>query len=233
MAEAPCILLVDDEPAIVSSMTPLLRSRGYDVHAEGSGRGALAAFDRVKPDLVILDLGLPDTDGLTVCAALRARSNVPILVLSARGGERDKVAALDSGADDHVSKPFGPNELLARIRAALRRSGAAPSSGQLTRGDLVIDYDRRRALREGVEIRLTPREFELLDLLARHAGKVLTHRVLLRTIWGGNAVDQPEHVRVLINALRKKIEPDPSRPRYILTEAWVGYRFAESPSDGE
>jgi len=228
VAALPCILLVDDEPAIVSAMTPLLQSRGYDVHAEGTGRTALAALERIKPDLVILDLGLPDADGLAVCHAIRAKSNVPIVVLSARGGEKDKVAALDAGADDHVSKPFGPNELLARIRAALRRSAAAPTEGQIARGDLVIDYDRRRVLRAGEEIRLTPREFELLDLLARHAGKVLTHRVLLRTIWGANAVDQPEHVRVLVNALRKKIEPDPTRPRYIVTEAWVGYRFAES-----
>jgi two-component system KDP operon response regulator KdpE len=229
----PTILLVDDEPAIVSSMTPLLRSRGYDVHAARSGRDALAAFDRLKPDLIILDLGLPDGDGLTVCQRIREKSNVPIVVLSARGGEKDKVAALDSGADDHVSKPFGPSELLARIRAALRRSAAGPATGQMVRGDLVIDYDRRRVLRGDEEIRLTPREFELLELLVRHAGKVLTHRVLLHTIWGGNAVDQPEHVRVLVNALRKKIEPDPSRPRYILTEAWVGYRFADLKSDRE
>lgn len=208
-------------------MTPLLRSRGYDVHAEATGRDALDAFDRLKPDLVILDLGLPDADGLAVCEALRAKSNVPIVVLSARGGERDKVAALDHGADDHVSKPFAPNELLARIRAALRRAAAAPLGGQIVRGSLVIDYDKRRVYRDEEEIRLTPREFELLELLARHCGRVLTHRVLLRTIWGANAVDQPEHVRVLVNALRKKIEPDPARPRYILTEPWVGYRFAE------
>lgn len=221
------ILLVDDEPAIVSSMTPLLRSRGYDVHAEATGRGALAALAQLKPDLVILDLGLPDADGLAICQKMRAASNVPIVVLSARGGERDKVAALDSGADDHVSKPFSPEELLARIRAALRRAATGPVGGQMTRGDLVIDYDKRRVVRGAEEIRLTPREFELLELLARHAGKVLTHRVLLRSIWGGQAIDQPENVRVLINALRRKIEPDPSRPRYILTEPWVGYRFVD------
>jgi two-component system KDP operon response regulator KdpE len=227
MAAGPTILLVDDEPAIVSAMTPLLRSRGFEVHAEGTGRGGLAAFARIKPDLVILDLGLPDGDGLSVCRELRVQSNVAIVVLSARGGERDKVAALDSGADDHVSKPFAPDELLARIRAALRRAGAAPAGGRISRGDLTIDYDRRRVLRGGEEIRLTPREFELLELLARHAGKVLTHRMMLRTIWGGNAVDHPEHVRVLVNALRKKIEVDPARPRYIVTEPWVGYRFAD------
>ena len=228
MPATPTILLVDDEPAIVAAMTPLLSSRGYHVNAEATGRGALAMFDHIKPDLVILDLGLPDGDGLDVCAAIRAKSNVPIVVLSARGGQKDKVAALDSGADDYVTKPFGSEELLARIRAALRRADGGPGGGQLVRGDLVIDYNRRRVLRGVQEIRLTPREFELLELLARHAGKVLTHRVLLRTIWGANAVDQPEHVRVLVNALRKKIEPDPARPRYLITEPWIGYRFAET-----
>ena len=229
MVAPQTILLVDDEPAIVAAMTPLLRSRGYHVDAESTGRGALAMFDRSRPDLVILDLGLPDGDGIEICRAIRARSNVPIVVLSARAGEKEKVAALDRGADDYVTKPFGPEELLARVRAALRRADASPASGQLVRGDLTIDYDRRRVIRDGEEIRLTPREFELLELLARHAGQVMTNRMLLRTIWGGNAVDQPEHVRVLVNALRKKIEPDPSRPRYVLTEAWVGYRFADAP----
>jgi two-component system KDP operon response regulator KdpE len=227
MATPQTILLVDDEPAIVAAMTPLLRSRGYLVDAETTGRGALATLDRIRPDLVILDLGLPDGDGLEICRLIRSRSSVPIVVLSARGGEKDKVAALDRGADDYVTKPFGPDELLARIRAALRRADAGPAGGQLVRGDLVIDYDRRRVVRGADEIRLTPREFELLELLARHAGKVLTHRVLLRTIWGGTAVDQPEHLRVLVNSLRKKIEPDPSHPRYVLTDAWIGYRFAD------
>ena len=227
MAAPLSVLLVDDEPAILAAMTPLLTSRGYAVETEETGRGALAAFDRGRPDLVILDLGLPDGDGLHVCESIRARSNVPIIVLSARTEERDKIAALDRGADDYVTKPFGAEELLARVRAALRRADAGPTGGRLVRGDLTIDYDRRRAVRGDEEIRLTPREFELLELLARHAGKVLTHRVLLRAIWGGTAVDQPEHLRVLVNALRKKIEPDPARPRYVLTEPWVGYRFAD------
>ena len=153
---------------------------------------------------------------------------MPIVVLSARGAEGDKVRALDAGADDYVTKPFGTEELLARIRANLRRSDApSPPSEPLVRGDLVIDRERFRVLRDGEEVRLTPKEFELLTYLAQHAGRVLTHRTILRAIWGPNAVDQPEHLRVLIGALRKKIEANPASPRYVLTEPWVGYRFAD------
>jgi two-component system, OmpR family, KDP operon response regulator KdpE len=222
------ILIVDDEPSIVKAMAPLLRSRGYEVEAAATGRAALDAFERDPPNLVILDLMLPDLDGLEVCRQLRQRGDTPIIVLSAREAERDKVAALDLGADDYVTKPFGPDELLARVRVALRRSAGEPEpAGQLTRGDLVVDFDKRRVLRNGDEIRLTPKEFELLVYLARHAGRVLTHKALLREIWGPHFVDQPEHLRVLVNAVRKKVEPDPANPRYILTEPWVGYRFAE------
>jgi two-component system KDP operon response regulator KdpE len=222
------ILIIDDEPNIVATVSPLLRARGYDVLSAMSGRSGLDHVERDKPDLVVLDLGLPDLDGVDVCRQLRQVSNVPIVVLSARGGEGDKVAALDAGADDYVTKPFGPEELLARIRAALRRSdNPAATTGPLVRGELVIDRDRFRVLRDGEEVRLTPKEFELLTYFAQHPGRVLTHRALLKAIWGPHATGQPEHLRVLIGSLRKKIEPDPSTPRYILTEPWVGYRFAD------
>jgi len=222
------ILIVDDEPNILGTVTPLLRSRGYEVSAAMTGRAGLDAVERDKPDLIVLDLGLPDMDGVDVCRQMRQATGVPILVLSARGAEGDKVAALDAGADDYVTKPFGAEELLARIRAALRRvDGPAPSSEPLVRGGLVIDRERFRVLRDGEELRLTPKEFELLIYLAQHPGRVLTHRVILKAIWGPNAAGQPEHLRVLIGSLRKKIEPNPSAPQYILTEPWVGYRFAD------
>jgi two-component system KDP operon response regulator KdpE len=222
------ILIVDDEPSILATMAPLLRGRGYEVSTATSGRAALEAVDRQPPQLVILDLGLPDLDGIDVCRRLREGRSVPILVLSARGAEHDKVAALDAGADDYVTKPFGAEELLARVRVALRRVEAgAPPAGVIRRGDLVIDLDRRRVVRGDDELRLTPKELELLLLLAQHPGRVLTHRAILKAIWGPDAVDQPEHLRVLVNALRRKLERDSARPQYIKTEPWVGYRFAE------
>lgn len=225
------VLLVDDEVSIQRAMAPLLRSRGYTVTVAGSGREALDMFERERPDLVILDLGLPDMDGSEVCRKVRDRADTPILILSARGEEKDKVAALDQGADDYVTKPFGPEELMARVRAALRRSLGHEGTlhGQLTRGDLTIDFDRRRVHRGELEIRLSPKEFDLLTLLLTHAGRVLTHRSILKAIWGTHGVDQPEHLRVLMGQLRKKIEPDPANPRYLLTEPWVGYRFADEP----
>jgi two-component system, OmpR family, KDP operon response regulator KdpE len=224
------ILVVDDEPAILATMAPLLRSQGYDVVTALSGRAAIEAAERDHPDLVVLDLGLPDIEGVEVCRTIRLDQAVPIIVLSARGAERNKVAALDAGADDYVTKPFGTEELLARIRAALRRTeqSAAPVSPTIVKGDLAIDRDRRRVVRGGVEIRLTPKEFELLVFLAQQSGRVVTHRSILKAIWGPHSVDQPEHLRVLVGALRKKIEPDPSRPQYILTEPWVGYRFNDA-----
>ena len=221
------ILIVDDEPSILATMAPLLRARGYEVATATTGYAALEAVDRQQPQLVILDLGLPDLDGVEVCRRLREGRAVPIVVLSARGAEQDKVAALDAGADDYVTKPFGAEELLARIRVALRRSDGALAAGVIKRGDLTIDIDRHRVARANEEIRLTPKELELLLFLAQHPGRVLTHRVILKAIWGANAVDQPEHLRVLINALRRKIERDPAKPQYIKTEPWVGYRFAE------
>jgi two-component system KDP operon response regulator KdpE len=221
------ILLVDDEVAIQRAVSPLLRARGYDVDVAGTGAEALKIFAERPPDLIVLDLGLPDLEGTEVCRRVRAQSNVPIVVLSARGAEADKVNALDLGADDYVTKPFGPEELLARIRAALRRVVSEEDSqkGLLRAGDLTIDYDRHRVLRGDAEIRLTPKEFELLSLLARNHNRVLTHRTILTEIWGTSAVEQPEHLWTLVAQLRKKIEPDPSNPRYLLSEPWVGYRF--------
>jgi two-component system KDP operon response regulator KdpE len=219
---------VDDEVAIQRAVAPLLRSRGYEVETAGTGAEALTAFTDRSPDLVVLDLGLPDLEGTEVCRRIRASSKVPIVVLSARGAESDKVNALDLGADDYVTKPFGPEELLARIRAALRRvtSDEEAVSGQFRTVGLTIDYDRRRVLRGSEEIRLTPKEFELLSLLARNHDRVLTHRTILKAIWGPNAVEQPEHLWTLVAQLRKKIEIDPANPRYLLSEPWVGYRFA-------
>lgn len=224
----PKILLVDDEPNIVATLRPLLRSRGYDILTAMTGRAAIEVVERDVPDVIVLDLGLPDLDGAEVCRIIRETHRIPIVVLSARGAEGDKVRALDLGADDYVTKPFGAEELLARIRAAIRRSDSLPPPSEpLVRGDLVIDRGRFRVVRNGGEVRLTPKEFELLIFLAQHPGRVLTHRTILKAVWGPNAVDQPEHLRVLIGALRKKIEPNPASPQYILTEPWVGYRFAE------
>jgi two-component system KDP operon response regulator KdpE len=231
----PHILLVDDETAIQRALGPLLRARGYDVTIAGSGGEALDALDHQPPDLVVLDLGLPDLEGTEVCRRIRAGSSVPIIVLSARSGEADKVYALDGGADDYVTKPFGPEELLARIRVALRRmkQDGQPETGQLQAGDLTIDYDRRRVLRLGEEVRLTPKEFDLLSLLAHNHDRVLTHRSILKSIWGPNAVDQPEHLWSLVAQLRRKIEVEPASPRYLLSEPWVGYRFATSTGEDD
>jgi two-component system KDP operon response regulator KdpE len=231
MTRSARILLVDDEVPIQRAVAPLLRSRGYEVEVAGTGTDALKLAALHPPDLIVLDLGLPDLEGTEVCRRIRAESAVPIVVLSARGSESDKVAALDLGADDYVTKPFSPEELLARIRVALRRvfSEDTAEIGRVSLGDLTIDYDRRRVVRGDDEIRLTPKEFELLALLARNADRVLTHRTILKAIWGANAVDQPEHLWVLMAQLRKKIEPDPSEPRYLLSEPWVGYRLVTEP----
>ncbi|MEZ5293263.1 MAG: response regulator transcription factor [Vicinamibacterales bacterium] len=235
MTASARILLVDDEPAIQRAVGPLLRSRGYIVEAARTGGEALRLSTSHPPDLIVLDLGLPDIEGTEVCRRIRESSKVPIVVLSAREAEEDKVQALDLGADDYVTKPFGPEELLARIRVALRRvaSDTTAETGVLRAGGLDVDYDRRRVVRDGVEIRLTPKEFELLSLLARQHDRVLTHRAILKAIWGPNAVDQPEHLWTLVAQVRRKIEPDPATPRYIVSEPWVGYRFVtgEPPRD--
>jgi two-component system KDP operon response regulator KdpE len=228
MTQRPRILLVDDEAAIQRAVASLLRARGYDVEVAGTGADALRIVRDQRPDLIVLDLGLPDLDGSEVCRRMRADTQVPIVVLSARGTEADKVNALDLGADDYVTKPFGPEELLARIRVALRRVQSEDQSetGQFRAGELTIDYDRRRVALNDAEIRLTPKEFDLLSLLARNHDRVLTHRAILKAVWGPNAVEQPEHLWTLVAQLRKKIEPDPANPQYLLSEPWVGYRFA-------
>ena len=224
------ILIVDDEPNILGTLAPLLRTRGYEVLTAMSASAAREAMAREHPDLIVLDLGLPDGDGVELCREIREAHTLPIVVLSARDAERDKVRALDVGADDYVTKPFGAEELLARIRAAVRRAEPpAPVSEPIVRGGLVIDRERFRVRRDGEELRLTPKEFELLTYLAQQPGRVLTHRAILKAVWGPHAVDQPEHLRVLIGALRKKIEANPSSPKFILTEPWVGYRFADEP----
>jgi two-component system KDP operon response regulator KdpE len=228
MTQPARILLVDDEPAIQRAVGALLRARGYDVDIAGTGGDALRLLRDRPPDLIVLDLGLPDLEGTEVCRRVRADSRVPIVVLSARGAEADKVNALDLGADDYVTKPFGPEELLARVRVALRRvmSEDHAETGQFRAGGLTMDYDRRRVAINDAEIRLTPKEFELLSLLARNHDRVLTHRAILKAIWGPNAVEQPEHLWTLVAQLRKKIEPDPTNPKYLLSEPWVGYRFS-------
>ncbi len=232
MTRTAAILLVDDDLSIQRAVAPLLRSRGYHVTVVGTGHEAVAAVVEKTPDLIVLDLGLPDLEGAEVCRRMREHTKAPIVILSARSGEAEKVAALDIGADDYVTKPFGPEELLARIRVALRRvfEGEDPALERVQVGEITIDIARHRVVRGGEELRLTPKEFELLALLARNADRVLTHRAILKAIWGPNAVDQPEHLWVLMGQLRKKIEPDPATPRYLLSEPWVGYRLvSESP----
>jgi two-component system, OmpR family, KDP operon response regulator KdpE len=220
------ILIVDDEQQITVVLRSGLTKHGYDVRVANEGQAALELFDAWTPDLVITDLSMPNMNGLKLCHELRAKSSVPIIVLSVKNDEVTKVEALDLGADDYVTKPFGMGELLARVRATLRRSPApSPETTVLEEGDFCVDLESREVRVDGKEIRLSPKEFDLLIFFIRNAGKVLTHRKLLANIWGGNYTDQTEYLRVFVRHLRKKIEPDPAKPRYILTEPWVGYRF--------
>ena len=225
------ILLVDDDVSIQRAVAPLLRARGYRVDVVATGIEAVNAVAESAPDLIVLDLGLPDLEGAEVCRRMRTHTKAPILILSARTGEAEKVAALDIGADDYVTKPFGPEELLARIRVALRRvaESGAPEATSAQVGDITIDLVHHQVTRSGEEIRLTPKEFELLALLARNADRVMTHRNILIAIWGANAVDQPDRLWVLMGQLRKKLEPDPAVPRYLISAPWVGYRLVSSP----
>jgi len=227
MTQQKRVLLVDDDVSIQRSLSSLLRSRGYAVDIAGSGESALKALADRPPDLMLLDLGLPRLDGGEVCRHVREHSAVPIIVLTARKADADKVSLLDLGADDYVTKPFSPAELLARIRVALRRTTPVEekTSGQLRVGEFTLDYDLRRVRRGEQESRLTPKEFQLLALFLQKADRALTHREILREIWGASAVERPEHLWVLISQVRKKIEPDPAKPRYLVSEPWFGYRL--------
>lgn len=221
------ILVVDDEQQISRVLKTTLSSHGYGVRIAGDGDEALRLMKDWCPDLIITDLRMPNMDGLQLCQHVREHSQVPIIVLSVRGEERIKVEALDAGADDYVTKPFNVNELLARVRASLRRAAVkeAPEAQSIEVGDFRIDFQTRAVMVKERSVHLTPKEFDLLAYLARHPGKVLTHRVLLSAIWGPNSTEQPEYLRVFVGHLRKKLEPTESGPRYIVTEPWVGYRF--------
>jgi two-component system KDP operon response regulator KdpE len=220
------VLVVDDERPIRRALAANLKARGYDVDAAESGEQALDLAARQHPDVVLLDLGLPGIDGLEVIAGLRGWTNVPIVVLSARGLERDKVAALDAGADDYVAKPFGMDELLARLRAAVRRAAPAEEEPVVTTEHFTVDLSAKLVLDPGGEpIRLTPTEWQLLEVLVRHAGKLVGQRQLLRDVWGPEYGDESNYLRVHMAHLRRKLEPDRSRPRYFITEPGMGYRF--------
>jgi len=221
------ILVVDDEAQITRVLKTMLSAQGYGIRTAADGKLALEEFKSWSPDLVITDLRMPNMDGLELCRRIRTESRIPIIVLSVKGEEMIKVQALDAGADDYVTKPFNVNELLARVRAALRRT-AVPEQGDtpvIAVGDLLIDIPARRVEVRNQEVHLTPKEFDLLVFLARHPGKVVTHRALLAAVWGPNSVQQPEYLRVFVGHLRKKLELDENASRHIVTEPWVGYRF--------
>jgi two-component system, OmpR family, KDP operon response regulator KdpE len=230
MAETrPRILVIEDEPPLRRFLRVTLGTQDYDVVEAASGEEGIRQAAALGPDLIILDLGLPDMDGVVVARRLREWSAVPVIVVSARGKEQDKVVALDAGADDYLTKPFGVAELLARVRVALRHASAAnPETGEPVYevGGLRVDLARREVAVEGRPVRLTPNEFKLLTALVKGGGRVLTHRQLLREVWGP-AADESHYLRVYMNQLRQKIEPQPARPRYLLTETGVGYRLAQ------
>jgi two-component system, OmpR family, KDP operon response regulator KdpE len=224
------ILVVDDEPQIRRVLRVILTGERYEIMESRSGESALSTFREFLPDLILLDLNMPGIGGLETCRAIRDVSDVPIIILTVRSGENEKVELLDTGADDYITKPFAKRELLARIRAALRRSPSASVSGPRTfvSGDLEIDFETRKVRAGTRNVRLTPKEFELLRYLVSQAGKPVPHRELLQAIWGPDYGDQSDYLRVFITHLRKKIEINPAKPQYILTDPWVGYRFAGS-----
>jgi two-component system KDP operon response regulator KdpE len=222
------VLVVDDEPEIVRGLRIVLRDAGYAVEAASTKAEALRSLETRPPEAVVLDLVLPDGDGVSVCKEVRSWSRLPILVLSAVGDEREKVRALDAGADDYVTKPFGTEELLARLRAVLRRAPDAGHATQLEIDGLLVDLEDRKVLLDGEEVHLTPIEFDLLRMLAQHPGRLVTQRQLLQEVWGPQYVDESHYLRVHVAHIRAKIERDPSRPRYVITEPGVGYRLRDS-----
>ena len=221
------ILVVDDEAQITRVLKTTLSSQGYGIRTASDGEEALQLMKGWAPDLIVTDLRMPNMDGLELCRRIRAESRIPIIVLSVKGEETIKVEALDAGADDYITKPFSVNELLARVRAALRRASTPqqPETPVVEVGDFRIDIPGRTVQVKSREVRLTPKEFDLLVYLARHPGRVITHRALLGAVWGQNSIEQPEYLRVFVGHLRKKLEPDENAARYIITEPWVGYRF--------
>jgi two-component system, OmpR family, KDP operon response regulator KdpE len=227
------VLVVDDEPQIVRALKVILRDAGYEVEAAETKEEALAALSVRPPDAMVLDLVLPDGSGVDVCREVRSWSALPILVLSAVGDEREKVRALDAGADDYVTKPFGTDELLARLRAVLRRATDNGGEPRVTIGELEVDFDRRAVTVAGAEVHLTPIEFDLLRVLTQHRGKLVTHAQLLREVWGPMYETETHYLRVHIAHIRSKIEPEPSRPRYLVTEPGVGYRLRDETLAGQ
>jgi two-component system KDP operon response regulator KdpE len=224
----PRVLVVDDEPAIRRFLRVSLEAHGYTVHEAATGEEALQIVPASRPDLIILDMGLPGMDGTEVVRCLREWAQTPILILSVQGDEAAKIAALDAGADDYLTKPFGPGELLARMRAMLRRAGQQESGPVFVSGPLMVDLSSRMVTLGQNEVRLTPTEYSLLKALVTHAGKILTHRQLIREVWGGSHYEDTQHLlRVNVSNLRRKIEADPSRPQYIVTEPGVGYRLLQ------
>ncbi len=224
----PVIVLIEDEPQIRRFLRATLVSQGYRLFEATTGEDGLVEAATRQPDVVVLDLGLPDIDGIEVIRRLREWTQIPIIILSARGQERDKIAALDAGADDYVTKPFGVGELVARLRVALRHAAGSGETGEptFTLGGLRVDQLKRQVYVDGKEVHLTPIEYRLLTTLVRHAGKVLTHRQLLKEVWGPSYSEQSHYLRVYMTQLRRKLEADPARPRYLLTEPGVGYRLA-------
>ncbi|HEY2999171.1 MAG TPA: response regulator [Acidimicrobiales bacterium] len=219
------VLVVDDEPPILRALATNLRARGYTVDVAATGEEALALAARHRPDAVILDLGLPGISGIEVIEGLRGWTAVPVIILSAREAEQEKVAALDAGADDYVTKPFGMDELLARLRAALRRNAPAPESALVETGDFVVDLAAKRVRKADGEVRLTPTEWGLVEVLVRNAGKLVSQRQLLQEVWGPQYGEETNYLRVHMAHIRRKLEPDASRPRYFITEPGMGYRF--------
>jgi two-component system KDP operon response regulator KdpE len=219
------VLLVDGDPQMAKVLASLLFNGGYEVRMARDADSAMASLGKGRPDVIITDIDMPDVDGIELCRRVRQTSNVPIIVVSGNNDGQSEVAALDAGADDFITKPFNSDRLLARMRVALRRSGELPQTSALGVGEFYIDFHDRRVRVHGRPVRLTPKEFDLFVFMARRPNRVLPHRTLLGAVWGEAAADQSEYLRVFMGQLRKKLESDPSNPRYLVTEPWVGYRF--------